>query len=135
VTAHLLCVDPAQVRDFWPHVEPLIKAACARGLHDFGGTLRSLERGTALLWLVSDGEEIFAALTTELHKLNERKVCFISTLGGRQHRQWVHLVSGIEDFARAEGCEAVLLMGRKGWLRAMPPSWRQRGIIMERALT
>src|SRR5437660_1046933 len=95
----LLCVAPAQVADFWPHVEAMLAQACARTLHDYHGMRRSLENGSALLWLAhdalhEDGHEcpdgvIAAAATTELHRINGRLICFIAALGGREHARWL----------------------------------------------
>ncbi len=133
MTCRLICVDPVQASEFWPFVAPLIEKACKRGLYDFVGAERSVLSGTALLWLVWD-EEIVAAGITELHKINGRKLCFISALGGIDRSRWMHLEDGIHDFARAEGCEAVVIMGRPGWVRALPPQYKMRGAIIERAL-
>jgi hypothetical protein len=129
----LVCVDPAQIEDFLPHVTEQIAGACRRGLHDFEGSLRALRSGHAILWLAWDGEHILASATTELHRINGRKLCFIATLGGRNRDRWLGLISGIEQFARAETCESVIIMGRAGWSRALP-EYRTRGLILERAL-
>jgi hypothetical protein len=138
---HLICVAPDQVAAFWPHVAPLIAAACRRGVFDLDGCRRSLLEGRALLWLVWDedaspdgaGGELLAALTTELHRINGRLLCFIAALGGRARGRWLHLIAGIEAFARAEGCAAVVVMGRPGWARALK-HYRLRGIILEKGL-
>lgn len=140
----MLCVDPAQAGDFWPHVEPFIAAACRRGLHDLAGAEQAVRSGAALLWIVWNGESIAATLTTELHRINGRKLCFIAALGGRERRRWLHLIEGIESYARAEGCAAVVVMGRAGWQRELgavrqdgrerPGAYRLRGVIMERTL-
>ena len=129
----LVCVDPTQIEDFLPHVAEQIARACRRGLHDYEGSLRALRGGQALLWLVWDGEQVLASLTTELHRINGRKLCFIATLGGQNREQWIGLISEIEKFARAEGCQSVIIMGRKGWSRALP-EYHTRGLILERAL-
>ncbi len=141
-TCRLLCVDPAQAAEFWPHVAPLIEQACRRGLHDFAGAEQSVRSGAALLWIVWDQAEIVAALTTELHRINGRKLCFIATLGGKQRERWLHLIEGIESYARTEDCAAVIIMGRSGWQRTLMrledgrkrpgAPYRTRGVIMER---
>ncbi len=132
MTCRLICVDPAQAAEFWPFVASLIERACKRGLYDYAGAERSVLAGTALLWLAWNGE-IAAAATTELHKINGRKLCFIAALGGTNRGRWLHLIGGIEDFARAEGCEATVIMGRPGWKRVLP-SYKMRGAIIERML-
>ena len=108
----------------------MLARACARTLHDFGGMKRSLANGDAQLWIVWNGETINAALTTELHRINGKMRCFISALGGQGHERWLHLISGVEAFARAERCDSVVFMGRPGWQRLLK-NYRTRGIIME----
>ncbi|MCC6779765.1 MAG: hypothetical protein IT537_24555 [Hyphomicrobiales bacterium] len=129
----MLCVDPAQAGEFWPHVEPFIAAACRRGLHDLAGAEQAVRSGAALIWIVWDGESIVAALTTELHRINGRKLCFIAALGGNERRRWLHLIADVESWARAEGCVAMIVMGRLGWQRELR-GYRPRGVIMERTL-
>jgi hypothetical protein len=129
----LLCIDPAQAADFWPHVSSFIEKACRRGLHDFAGAEQSVRSGAALLWIVWDEVEIVAALTTELHRINGRKLCFIATLGGKRRERWLHLIEGIESYATAEGCAGVIIMGRPGWRRALR-QYGERGTILERSL-
>jgi len=87
---------------------------------------------------------IVAAAVTELHQTEWRKVCVLVACGGADVRQasvsqamgarrWIGLLDGIEAYARAAGCEAVRIMGRAGWQRLLP-SYRRRGIVLERAL-
>lgn len=130
MTCQLLCVAPDQAAEFWPHVAHYIERACRRGLHDFAGAERSVKTGAALLWIAWDEPEILGAATTELHKINGRRLCFISAMGGKDRDKWIGLVSGIEDFARAEKCDAVVIMGRTGWTKALP-RYHERGRIIE----
>ena len=127
----LLCVPPNQVADFWPHVEAMLRAGCERSLHDVAGMRRSLDGGDALLWLAWDGTAIRAAATTELHRINGRLHCFVAALGGTEHERWVHLLAGIESYARDEGCTSVIVMGRPAWRRLLA-GYAQRGVILER---
>ena len=129
----LVCVDPVQIKDFWPHVQAMLGRACERTLHDYNGMKRSLDSGQALLWLAWDGEVIQAAATTELHKINGKLRCFISALGGQEHERWLHLLAGLEQHARNEHCASVVIMGRKAW-RRLAKEYRERGVILERKL-
>jgi hypothetical protein len=48
-------------------------------------------------------------------------------------RRWIGLLDGIEDFARAEGCEATRIIGRKGWARVLA-SYQTKRIVLEKDL-
>jgi ABC-type uncharacterized transport system YnjBCD substrate-binding protein len=64
---HLICIDPAQAHEFWPHVASLIKAAMEKGrLSSYADVEHAVRNGNALLWLAWNGETVKAAAVTEL---------------------------------------------------------------------
>ena len=102
-----------------------------------------------------DGARVQAAAVTELHRTEWRKVCVIVACGapsgrlrasGFSHpssraaasrtvdmRRWIGLIEKIEEFARAEGCSATRIIGRKGWARVLA-SYRTKRIVLEKDL-
>jgi len=48
-------------------------------------------------------------------------------------RRWIGLLERIEEFARAEGCEATRIIGRKGWARVLT-SYQAKRIVLEKDL-
>jgi hypothetical protein len=142
---HLICIDPARAAEIWPHVRALIAQAMARGgVSDFSAVEARVLDGRALLWIAWErtGEgagsaagagRVLAAAVTELAVVNGRKLCVIAACGGSDRRRWLPALREIEDFARAEGCAAMLVMGRRGWKRALR-HYRERGIILEKEL-
>jgi hypothetical protein len=86
---------------------------------------------------------IDAAAVTELHRTEWRKVCVVVACGatsGRfdaspasDGRRWIRLLEGIEGFARAEGCSATRIIGRKGWARVLA-SYQTKRIVLEKEL-
>jgi hypothetical protein len=62
-----------------------------------------------------------------------RKVCVIIACGGIDMPRWLPLIEGIEKYARAEGCAAVRIVGRKGWARVLP-DYRVHRVVLERKL-
>jgi hypothetical protein len=102
-----------------------------------------------------DGTCVQAAAVTELQRNEWRKVCVIVACGapsgclpasGRSRpssrasasraadmRRWIGLIEKIEEFARAEGCSATRIMGRKGWARVLA-SYRTKRIVLEKDL-
>jgi hypothetical protein len=62
----LICVDPAQAHEFWPHVASLIRAAMEKGrLSSYADVEHAVRNGHALLWLAWNGETVKAAAATE----------------------------------------------------------------------
>ena len=115
----------------------------------------------ALTYEDGDGVRIDAAAVTELHRTEWRKVCVVVACGapsgrlgasGRSRasgrlrpssradasratdmRRWIGLLERIEEFARAEGCEATRIIGRKGWARVLT-SYQTKRIVLEKDL-
>jgi hypothetical protein len=137
----LTCVDPALVHRVWPLVRDMIHAAMRRGdIGAYAPVEQSVLAGRALLWLAIERETIAAAAVTELHQTEWRKVCVIVACGGRERSRWLHLIGRIEEFARAEGCAATRIVGRKGWARVLSTGgfetrpYRTRRIVLEKEI-
>lgn len=89
--------------------------------------------GRALLWVVSGKREIDCAAVTQIQKTQASKVCMVLTCGGSGVRHWAHLLSGVEQYAKEEGCDCVRFIGRRGWKRIYP-NYREIGAVFERKL-
>jgi hypothetical protein len=134
VTPRLVCVPSDRAAAVWPHVRALIHAAMKRGdLSSFRPVEAAVLAGDALLWLAWDGTRIQAAAVTELHATEWRKVCVLVACGGAGVNRWIALLDGIEAYARAAGCAAVRIMGRKGWMRLLG-DYRVKRIVLEKDL-
>jgi len=130
----LICIDPAQVHQFWPYAAPFIKSAMERGrLGDFDGIACSVRANRALLWICWNGAKIKAAVVTELTMANGEKFCTIVACGGQDRDEWMPLIGGLEKYARAEGCTAMRIMGRRGWERLLP-DYKPTRVILEKEL-
>lgn len=129
-----ICIAPDQVREFWPHVAPLIRRSVERAdLGSFAAVEHGVLAGDYLLWLVHDGSRIFAAVLTALETTELRTVCNIVACGGSEMNRWLGLLPQIEAYAAAEGCAAVRIIGREGWQRVLP-AYRKRRVVLERTL-
>jgi hypothetical protein len=117
----LICIDPERVHQFWPCVEPLIARAMAHSsVSSLDGIACAVHAGRALLWIVWNGEEIKAAVVTELGTVDGKRLCTIAACGGRDSDEWLPLIADLEKYARAEGCKAMRIFGRRGWERLLP---------------
>lgn len=133
-SVELVCVDPAQIRQVWPHVKQMIERAILRtGLNHTADIEDAVLRGDGLLWLVWDGAQVLAAVTTALIQTDSAKVCVITACTGESRNRWLALLSEIETYARHEGCSCVRIYGRKGWERALD-GYGVKNVILERAL-
>jgi len=133
-SVELFCVAPELLEKFWPYASPLIRLAVVRSpISDFYEVERGLFLGRHQLWIVWDGVEILAAGITSLERANGRMACTLVALGGRNMKRWIHLYEGIEQFARNEGAQSLVIMGRKGWTRVLK-DYRATNVILEKAL-
>lgn len=89
--------------------------------------------GQALLWLIWRAPEIEGAAITQIVITQKSRVCMIVACGGDNMRRWLPLVEKIENYARDEGCDAVRILGRKGWTRVLN-GYRAPAVILERRL-
>ena len=133
--AKLVCVDPDRVHEIWPHVSPLLKAACYRTqLNAFADIEADILSGRSLLWLAWDGRTVESAAATVLINSEIGKVCIITACGGSDMKRWLPLIAEIESYARDEGCKRVRIYGRKGW-RHVLDGYEEKHIIMDKELS
>jgi hypothetical protein len=130
-----ICIDPAHVERVWPLVSHLISAAMRKGrISVFADVERAVLGGTQLLWVAADRQAIWAAAVTALGRHNGEKFCTIVACGGRERARWLPLKAELEAFAKAEGCAAIRIHGRRGWAREFP-DYRLTRILLEKDLT
>lgn len=134
-TDALVCVAPGQVDAIWPHVRVFIETAFARGRGDDNAAMieADVREGRALLWIVWDGSGLLAAATTKIINAASKKLCIITSCGGRELPRWLAFIADLETYARREGCNALRIEGREGWAK-MFPQYRQPYIVLEKAL-
>lgn len=134
MTCELVCVPPENIRQVWPKAVEMIAAAMRKGgLSAFAPVEESVLAGKSLLWLAWDGTNVRAAAVTELQQTEWKKACIIVACGGSDINGWINLIHPIEGYAKAEGCQAMRIMGRRGWARVLS-NYRVRRYVMEKDL-
>lgn len=119
-TPELVCVSPAMVAGFWPHVSPMIRPAIDRtGLSLFAEIEADALAGRSLLWLAWNGKDFEAAALSQMQTTEAGKVCVIVACGGSDRNRWLPLLDKIEANAVQEGCALMRIFGREGWARAL----------------
>ena len=134
IAAETLCVPPERVDEVWPHVESFLGAACARSGDWTLEALRgAIDRIEMLLWVLWDGEKLCAAAVTEVVIVPRGKICRIVVCGGERAVPWPQALAPIEAYARALGCMAIRIDGRRGWQRVFE-DYAMQWITLEKRL-
>lgn len=135
MTIDVISVPHGYVRAIWPLASPFIKRAMERGIADFAEIEQLVLDGSALLWVATDGADIFAAAVTQFYSANGKLSCHVNAIGGKDRKRWLPLMlDKIERYAMAAGCTSMISVGRKGWQRVRP-DYNVRGIVLEKVLT
>jgi hypothetical protein len=132
----LLCVPPARAQEFWPVARKYIDAAMDRvGLQSARDVEYDVLTGQKLVWLVVARDRVVGAIVTSLVRDGTARVLEIVALGAdlSAARPHLGLIAVLENYARAEGCVAVRIIGRRGWSRALS-DYHTRALILEKAL-
>ena len=117
-----------------PRLAPLrgfLEPALARGgkTHTFEDVVNAVITGDMQLWHTKRG-----AAVTQIIDHPRKRVLFWFLAGG-ELEQVLDFQQSIRAFGRANGCEAMMLAGRKGWARALiDHGWQSSGVVMEAAL-
>ena len=133
---HLVCVPPARAQEFWPLARRYVYAAMDRvGLQSARGVEDDVLSGRKLIWLAVEADKVRGAIVTALVSKDAERILEIVALGAdvSAARPHLALIERLEDYARAEGCAAVRIIGRRGWSRALG-GYRVRALIMEKEL-
>jgi hypothetical protein len=74
------------------------------------------------VWVWGEGDDVDAVfLTTLFRQPNGRPVCSLSWAAGADAIHPDAIYPTIEAWARTQGCQALVIVGRKGWERVMRP--------------
>ena len=68
------------------------------------------------LWIAFNDTEIVASAVTELISYSKIKTLVGHFIGGKDLESWKQpIVDALAKFAKAEGCDRIEFMGRRGW--------------------
>ena len=112
-------IAPDRVAFVWPEAEPLLRKACDRtGERTTHDVLVSLVSGHAQLWRVHNR----AWAVSEIVNYPRKKVANLTLVAGSGAPQWAHeLQDAIVQWAKHYQADEVRVVGRRGWLRWLPP--------------
>lgn len=97
--------------------------------HDFGDVVQGCFAGEMQLWPAPDG-----CLVTQVSTFPKRKLLQVFLAGGDMDAV-LALADQAEEWGRAQGCDAMMMMGRMGWQRVLTKrGWDAAFVTMERKL-
>lgn len=76
--------------------------------------------GDLQLWCVFSGEQMVAAVVTEIADYPRSRECIVVLCGGEDSADWLHFLSVIEAWAAAAKCQRAVIDGRMGWAKKLP---------------
>jgi hypothetical protein len=128
-------IPSTSVDDVWDELRPWIADACkrSRGKFDEHDIRRGLLERDDQLWIWRS-ETAFAVGVTRLVRHPKQLVCAIRIVTGRNRHEWEkECMSQIEHWARSQGCDAMELQARPGWMKALP-DYDMTHVILEKRL-
>lgn len=133
---HLFPVLTDSIEEIWPEILPWAEEFCrhSQGSYDPPFILEKLNRGMMQLWLVKSVEEVVAVVLTEIRQ-TKLKECVIVVTTGRNMKEWIHLLSVLERYAKLMGCDKMVGISRPGWENILKPyGYRKKHVELERNL-
>ena len=115
-------VPKETVRYIWKDVERVLKKSVdtATGKVKLIDVLHGILNDTYVLWVVFDGEEVIAAITTRIIQYPQRRSMALDWVGGSKMKEWQDMaIEKITDFAMLNNCQHLEGYGRKAWGRAL----------------
>lgn len=130
----LIGVPVEQIPQVWPRVERLVSRGLTRadGRYRAEDVLRALLGRDMQLWLAA-GDRIEAICITEIVRYPRQQRCNLFLCAGAGRRRWIRLLDTIERWARTQGCVAIELQARPGWLRVLH-GYRQTHVLLRKEL-
>ncbi len=113
----------------WPKVEEYLAKAVdtAKGKLTIDDVRSGIESDLYLLWVVVDGEDIIAAVTTRVINYPTCNGMALDWIGGKRIKEWMPMANKIVmDHAKSNGCSHLEGYGRAAWTRMIERhGWKQ----------
>ena len=121
-TLSFSAVPSPAVGHIWSTVEPMLTRAVetSGGRFTIASVLHDILSGAIALWVVLDGEDIVAALTTRVSDLPGARVLVMDWIAGDRMKEWLPLAQEtLMRYGREYGCTEMHGAGRRGWERVL----------------
>jgi len=118
-----------------PYIAPFIERALEYddGRYTLDHVLEQAKAQQWQIWTTGDNQ-IRAVVATQIRQYPKETRCRIVLAGGTDMALWLEHMSVIERWAESHGCSAIELVGRKGWMKALP-EFTQTGVELRKRLS
>jgi len=128
----LVGIQRAELDSYWDRVEGYIAEACVTMngrmiAQDIEDDLRS---GDMQLWLCMENNKIYGVIVTEIYSTRRKKYAKVNIVTGYNFRRWIYLYKELEGWAKANNCDGIETIARKGWDKFL--DWKQTHIFLEK---
>lgn len=122
--SELVLIPREHIDAVWPLAEPHLERALgfADGEFTLEDTRDFLREGRFQLWLAwkAGDKRVIGAGVTEVYAYPRKRVCFLVLWASDAPREtWLSGLGTVERWAKAQGCAAMRLLGRRGWGRVL----------------
>jgi hypothetical protein len=120
MSVEILPVAPEHVRRVWPLVDKYVADALVftRGAFEASDVCALCERGNMQLWIATRGNEVLAALVSEITDYPRKRIIGVPFIGGKELRSWFRkALYTIEAWSKEMGCVGMQGGARRGWGR------------------
>ena len=106
----------------WDDVTKVLEksVATSAGKFEIEDLKKDVKEGVLVLWLIMDGREVVAALTSRVMEYPGRRAMALDWVGGTQMRKWLPLaLNTLQKYATDCECKHLEGYGRKAWGRIL----------------
>lgn len=128
----MFALDASQIDATWQDYEALLQRF-ERQTGDMSAehVKACAKDATLQIWGLQDDQKVHGITLTEIVTTPRGLICIIrGAVGDAPTHLQAGLLDEIGSWAKAQGCVAVQLIGRRGWLRRFP-RFRQRAVVAE----
>ncbi len=131
---NVFAVHISEVDELWDKIEPHLKRFERETQTTTAETIRAQAlRNDAQIWGFQRGPDVLGVCVTKVYKHDNGLYCTVWAVVGELDDIIDDGLAMIERWAQSNGCVAIELIGRKGWLRRLP-QYRQRAVVLEKDL-
>jgi hypothetical protein len=111
---------------------PYFDTFCKAGLFDPETLFEDMKKRTRQCWVIGSPSGVHAVLLTQIGD-DEKKTCRLTHWAGKDVRKWHHLISDLEAWAEAIGCERFEIYAPTNGMRlAMKYGYEPSHVVMEK---
>lgn len=118
MSVEILPVAPEHVRRVWPLVDKYVESALVytNGCFLPQDVCDFCEVGRMQLWMAVRGDDVLAALVSEVITYPRKRVVGVPFIGGKELRSWFRkALYTIEAWSKEMGCAGMQGGARRGW--------------------